>query len=162
MFNLSLREGFFPDSWKSLFITPIFKNGDKRDISNYRGIAILSTIPKLFEKLVTDKLFESLRTHIHPNQHGFVSGKSTVTNLVQYTSFIRCQLAKNYQIDAIYTDFSKAFEKVDHKLLALKLERYGIKGRVLNWIVSYLSNRQQIVKFQDLKSRPINVTSSVP
>lgn len=162
LFNLSLKSGIFPNFWKASFITPIFKNGNKRDVSNYRGIAILSTIPKLFEKLIVEKMYGFLKGSIDQNQHGFEAGKSTVTNLVQYTTFLRKNLEKKHHIDAIYTDFSKAFDKVDHKLLILKLYKYGIRGSLLKWIESYLTERIQIVRFNNAQSEPIKVTSSVP
>ena len=65
-------------------------------------------------------------------------------------------------MDAVYTDFSKAFDKVDHNILACKLEIHGIRGNLLKWIKSYLSNREQIVRIKNSRSKSIKVTSSVP
>ena len=87
LFNLSLRTGSFPDTWKFSFITPIFKRGTKANVANYRGIAILSAIPKLFESLVVKKLVDSVKHLINPNHHGFETGKLTVTNLVEYAQW---------------------------------------------------------------------------
>ena len=99
---------------------------------------------------------------IHSSKHGFESGKSTLTNLAVHTSFLRSNMAKHLQIDSIYTDFSKAFDKVDHALLLFKLERYGIRGKLLEWFKSYLSDRTQRVKFKNELSDPIVVKSGVP
>ena len=71
-------------------------------------------------------------------------------------------MARGLQIDSIYTDFSKAFDKVDHELLIFKLEKYGIRGSLLEWIKSFLTDRTQRIKFQSKLSEPINVTSGVP
>ena len=71
-------------------------------------------------------------------------------------------MAKRRQIDAIYTDFQKAFDRVDHKLLIFKLKKIGIEGNILDWISSYLTNRTQVVKFKNSFSEEINVISGVP
>ena len=68
----------------------------------------------------------------------------------------------NTQVDAIYTDFSKAFDKVDHNLLLLKLQKMGIRDKVLNWIKTYLSRRTQNISINDIVSTSFNVTSGVP
>lgn len=162
LFNQSLLSGKFPKSWRTSFLIPIFKSGDKSNINNYRGVAILSAVPKLFEKLVTDKLYEAIISHIDVNQHGFVKGRSTTTNLTYYTSYILLNMERGNQIDSIYTDFSKAFDRVDHNLLIFKLERLGIKGALLNWVRSYLSDRKQFVRYAGVISNEILVTSGVP
>jgi hypothetical protein len=162
IFNLSLTTGIFPSKWKNSFLVPIFKAGKRTDIGNYRGVAILSCFAKLFEVLVYSRLFFSVKSVITPSQHGFVSGRSTVTNLIEFTSFILNHLEDGIQIDAIYTDFSKAFDKINHRLLLRKLSRLGFGGSFLKWIASYLSDRKQYVKTCGCKSRLISVKSGVP
>ena len=134
----------------------------KIHISNYRGIAILSAIPKLFKKLITDFLYLSTKANISIFQHGFLKGRSTTTNLVTYSNYILEKLEDGFQIDSVYTDFSKAFDKVDHGLLIYKLKRLGIKGNLITWLESYLTDRTQLVRFNGFISRPIKVSSSVP
>lgn len=162
IFNESLKQGIFPNVWKYSYIIPIFKSGDKQLITNYRGIAIQSVFPKLFEKIVTGKLSDKLRKFINPNQHRFDSGKSTTNNLVQFTPFLRREMSSGARIDTIYTDVSKAFDKVHHSLLVAKLHKYGIRGPLLLWLESYLTKRKQTFKFVNTFSRDIDVTSSVP
>jgi len=162
IFNKSLCEGYFPITWRSSNIIPIFKSGDRTIIENYRGIAKLSVIPKLFEKMVTDQIMQFLSNEIAPEQHGFRKGFSTTTNLVSYTSDLLYAMKNNIQVDAIYTDFSKAFDKVDHGLLIMKLNKMGIRNKLLQWIKSYLSKRTQKVKINGISSSIINVTSGVP
>lgn len=162
IFNKSLEKGVFPQFWKKALITPIFKSGFKDDVENYRGISILSVFSKIFEKAVCNFIKPQISHLIDVSQHGFENGRSTVTNLAEYTSFLRSSLSKKQQIDSIYTDFSKAFDKVDHKLLIFKLRKYGFCGPILNWLESYLSNRVQVVKFEDVVSEEVLVTSGVP
>lgn len=162
LFNRSLQDGIFPDKWKHGYITPIFKSGDRGNISNYRAVCILSPICKTFEKIVTANLEASIGSKITKYQHGFGSGKSTVTNLVHYSTSLRQNLAEGLQVDSLYTDFSKAFDVVDHQLLLKKLFRYGIRGSLLSWLESYLMNRQQYIKLQGKFSSALKVTSGIP
>jgi hypothetical protein len=88
VFNLSLSAVVFPAIWKESFVVPLFKSGDKRDVSCYRRISILSAIPKLFEEMVCDRITPVVRSVISDAQHVFVKGHSTVSNLVQFMSEI--------------------------------------------------------------------------
>jgi hypothetical protein len=162
VFNRSLATGTFPSLWKMSFLTPIFKSGSKSDINNYRGIAKLSSIPKLFEKLVCDKLLDVIPPQYHEQQHGFVKNRSITSNIMIYINFIYKAFERKEQVDAAYTDFSKAFDTVNHRILIKKLESLGFSGNILNWIASYLTDRTQIVRFLDNLSEPVQVTSGVP
>lgn len=158
LFNSSLQSGVFPTIWKNSYLVPIFKNGSRSQCKNYRGIAILSAIPKLFEQIVHKYLEGELGHFIHKAQHGFRSGCSTTTNLVQFVNFVL--EAMPGQVDAIYTDL--AFDKVDHKLLLQKLNVMGVGGTLLKWLESYLTNRSLSVRIGAVTSRPIHACSGVP
>lgn len=162
IFNKSLSLGIFPSLWKSSYLIPIYKNGDKCNVANYRGIAILSSIPKLFEKIICDKMSSIINPLLNDQQHGFRKGRSTTTNLMLFTSYLLCNMEKGHQIDAVYTDFSKAFDRVNHSILISKLRKLGIAGPMLSWLTSYLSNRTQYVKFQGHISSEISASSGVP
>lgn len=161
IFNHSLSTGSFPSEWKKTFLIPIFKDGTRNDAKNYRGVATLSALPKLFEKLIHQQLLDIVPDHLNVEQHGFIKGRSTTTNLVMFSSFLLNSMESNSQIDTVYTDFSKAFDRVQHSILFGKLEQIGFSGNALNWIKSYLTNRKQRVKFVGLLSDEINVTSGV-
>lgn len=162
LFNTSLTAGKFPDVWKKSYVTPIHKSGDRSDCSNYRSISILSAIPKLFEKLVTNHLDGEIGHFIHSSQHGFRPGLSTATNLTIYVDDVLNGMNRCGQVDAIYTDFAKAFDRVNHKLLIRKLQLLGIDGSLLRWLNSYLTNRGQIIRIGGAESREINTPSGVP
>jgi hypothetical protein len=81
-------------------------------VSNYRGIAILSVVGKLFELLVYRHMYEDLKSQLADCQHGFVKNRSTVSNLLEYSSFVLKSIEDGCQVDSIDTDFSKAFDKV--------------------------------------------------
>lgn len=162
LFNKSLSEGLFPKIWKSSFITPIFKSGSRSDVKNYRPISILSTIPKLFESIVTPTIYNFVNPNLIDEQYGFRQHRSTVSNLLSFQHFTLEKLGQGLQVNTIYTDFSKAFDSVNHNILVEKLKSFGIHGSLLRWLQSYLSQRTQNVKFKSYVSRDINVTSGVP
>jgi Reverse transcriptase (RNA-dependent DNA polymerase) len=162
IFNRSLATSVFPEKWKLSFVTPIFKNGKRNDVSNYRGIAILSAVAKLFELLICRSMYEDLKGLLSENQHGFVKGRSTVSNLVEYSSFILKSMEKGLQVDSVYTDFSKAFDKVRHCLLCPKLAASPIEPARCELMRSYLSGRIQRVRIGGCVSSEIKVTSGVP
>ena len=132
IFNKSLSSGTFPSIWKKSKVVPIYKNGNKNDVANYRPISILSAIPKFFEHLVVPFLSSAFDSHFAPEQHGFVDNKSTVSNLATISHYISSVMDSGGQVDVIYTDFAKAFDKVPHKVLLNKLHDYGISGPFLN------------------------------
>lgn len=162
IFNDSLYVGVFPSRWKESFIIPLHKSGNRRSVDNYRGIAKLSVIPKLFEKIVTNRLIHMLGNFISPLQHGFVRGRSTTTNLLELTGHVFNGFSNGCQTDVIYTDFSKAFDTISHELLLYKLDAFGFPPGLLSWISSYLKDRTQRVLFRNHTSRKIFVTSGVP
>lgn len=162
MFNISLTTGSFPKFWKHSFLKPIHKSGPKDDVKNYRAICNQSEIPKLFDCLITKKLSWDTKNVNNSQQHGFSQGKSTCTNLVLYENFILNAFESRLQVDSIYTDFSKAFDRVNHRLLIGKLSALGINSSLLNWINSYLQDRIQYVKYGSTVSSAISVTSGVP
>lgn len=163
LFNTSLRTGIFPTIWKTAHVVPIFKSGDKACCSNYRPISILSCLGKLFESIVYDTLYYHIHPHISPKQHGFVRNRSTTSNLLEYKNYICRSFDKKLQVDCIYTDFAKAFDKVNHNILISKLSLYyGIHGSLLRWLKSYLSNRSQLVSIKGFLSSPKCITSGVP
>ena len=100
-------------------------------------------------------------------QHGFVRGRSTLTNLLIYNEFIINTFADCMQVDLVYNicdimDFSKAFGSVQYSLLVAKLSNLSVRGIFLKWIQSYLSGRKQIVRLNGALSKPTSVTTGIP
>ena len=95
-------------------------------------------------------------------QHGFLRGRSTVTQLLEVYHNIIETVASGREVDIIYLDLSKAFDKVPHSLLLLKLNSYGISGSLLSWFSSYLTDRYQRVVLDGVYSDWLPITSGVP
>ena len=162
IFNKSINEGDFPDAWKIARIVPVHKKGSKKKIENYRPISILNVFGKVFEKAVYDSIYSLIANSVPLEQHGFLKRRSTTTNLTLFTKYVLAEVEKGHQVDVIYTDFEKAFDRVDHVILLAKLSKLGIHGDLLRWIKSYLTNRSQVVVLGGHKSNYCNVPSGVP
>lgn len=141
LFSLSLNSGIFPCKWKLSYVFPLWKSGNKSEVNNYRAISKLSALPKLLDKLVELKISVLFKNILVDEQHGFRKMKSTETNLIVFYSHLIDVVKSGGRVDAIYTDFRKAFDSVDHGILMLKLKKLGISDPLLSWFSSYLSNR---------------------
>ena len=164
LFNLSMRDGIFPDQFKIAKITPIFKKDNKQELKNYRPISVLPCLSKILEKLIHDRLTDFLTNHqvISETQHGFRKQKSTTSAILQLTDNILNSFDQEQFTIALFLDLSKAFETVDHHILLNKLEHYGIRETSLKWFESYLKNRKQIVKYKTQISSLQEISLSVP
>lgn len=160
--NLSIKTSTFPKLWQRTRVSPIFKKGAKAEINNYRPISILSNFAKVFENFLYHHLYNNLQSLISPHQHGFVRGRSTVSNLVNITQFICQELDRRGQVDVIYTDFSSAFDSIDHGVLLQKLCCLGLTTSLLKLIESYLCNRSNYVHYNGFKSFEFFPSSGVP
>ena len=110
-------------------------------MENYRPIANLAPIPKLFELLIYDVIYSQCANLIIPNQHGFLKGKSTLTNLIETTSSLTESMEAGSQTDVIYTDLSKAFDILPHEIILFKLEKLKFPLYFINWVRTYLKDR---------------------
>ena len=164
IFSKSLQTGCVPKLWKQGRISAIFKKGDKADPGNYRPVSLTSIVCKVFEKLVREHLLEHLTKNslISNKQFGFLPGRSTTLQLLKVIDEWTQILDEGGQIDAIYMDFMKAFDKVPHNRLNSKLHSYMFDPKVLEWIKSFLENRKQEVCVNGEHSSSRDVTSGIP
>ena len=164
IFNISLSTSKLPSTWKTALITPIFKKGLPSDPSNYRPISLTSSACKLLESSIKDHLTDHLICNnlISKHQFGFLSKRSTVTQLLECCNAWQSNLSLKQQTEVVYLDFAKAFDSVSHPKLLHKLECYGITGLTLKWIGDFLTNRTQAVKVGSSISSYTSVSSGVP
>ncbi|XP_046662845.1 uncharacterized protein LOC124355732 [Homalodisca vitripennis] len=161
-FNMLMAAGIFPSNLKLGYIVPIFKSGSPADVKNYRPVVIQSSIAKIFESLVLKRLSFHLKGVICAEQHGFMKGRSTTTNLLTFQDHILTAFSESHQVDSTYTDFSKAFDRVSHEHLVAKLEAIGLSGSLLMWLKSYLRDRSLRVRVAGCLSKPFSAISGVP
>lgn len=164
IFNKSLCQCKYPSGWKIANVTAIFKKGDTSLPSNYRPISLISCVGKVMERVIYKHVYNHLQKHklIYEYQSGFLPKNSTVHQLIELYNSIVNALEKKEISCFVFCDFSKAFDKVWHKGLLLKIESYGIKGNLHKWFDSYLQNRKQRVVMKDSLSSFSTVQAGVP
>jgi len=145
IFNRIIETGVFPDQWKTSKVLPLFKKDDRKDMSNYRPISILSSISKLFEKILYNQLYAYFEDNnqLNKNQSGFRARHSTMTALIDATNHWLMNIDKGDITSVVFLDIAKAFDCIDHNILLHKLSLYGIKNNELKLLKSYLSDRTQ-------------------
>ena len=148
LYNKSLETGSLPSEWKTAEVTAIFKKGTKTDPSNYRPVSLTCIVCKILEQFIRDAIVNHMTDFklYSDCQHGFRSGRSCMTQLVEvmddFTKFIEQKEA----FDVIYLDFRKAFDSVPQQRLLLKLASYGITGNILLWVEDFSTGRKQKVR----------------
>ena len=160
----SLDEGFIPNSYKLANITPIHKGGVKTKPEQYRPVSLTSHIMKVFERVLKNHILQHLIKNnlINEQQHGFVPGRSCQSQLLVHFKDIYEALEEGVQVDTVFLDFSKAFDKVNHSILLKKVAEHGIKGKIGSWIREFLMNRKFTVIANGHKSEQEDVMSGVP
>ena len=164
LWRASLNEGRLPSALKLSRVAPVHKGGDRCEPGNYRPISLTSHISKIFERIVVAKLINYLNecSLFNRNQHGFRSGRSCLSQLLEHHQRILANLEAGIDTDVVYLDFAKAFDKVDYGVLIGKLRSMGISGRLLRWLSSFLNDRKQMVSVQGHLSTKDDVISGVP
>lgn len=162
IFKHSISQMKYPEAFKISHITPIHKSGNIENVENYRPISIISSIAKIFDKLLFKHLISKVAHLISVFQHGFTAEKSTETNLIEYVEYLIDKMKNGGQVDSIYMDLAKAFDKIDHNILMRKLQTFPISPCLIQLLKTYLENRKQFVCLYGEKSECITPGSSVP
>ena len=164
LINTSLRLGQYPSAWKLANFLPLFKKDDRHLKTNYRPVSLLSCLSKICEKVVFIHLYSFLDTigFFYRFQSGFRPGDSTVMQLVYIVHEMYEVLEKGIEIRVVFLDISKAFDRVWHRDLLVKLRSIGLEGNMMNWFASHLSNRKQRVVIEGVHSDWRNIVESVP
>ena len=164
LFNKSMQDMEIPQDWRSANITAIHKKGSKIVAGNYRPVSLTSVVCKVLETLIRDALVNYFQKNnlFSSRQFGFISGRSTVLQLLRVLDEWTTALDEGHCVDVVYCDFMKAFDKVSHTRVIDKLQYYGIRNPVLGWIKSFLRNRHQRVIINGETSDWKEVLSGVP
>ena len=162
IFRKSLDSGRIPSDWLKANVIPIHKSNNKENVENYRPVSLLCIVSKICERIIHNKIYPYIFSQLSNTQHGFIKGRSTCSQMLNFIHEIGNSLDNSEQTDIIYLDFSKAFDSVSHACLLHKLELFGISGELLMWFKSYLSNRFQRVVVNGGTSEWLPVHSGVP
>ena len=139
LFLASLHQGRVPSDWKKALVCPVFKKGDRKNPSNYRPVSLTCICSKVMEHIIYSEIMTHLETHniLSDMQFGFRKRRSAELQLLQTIHDLAFDLNRKSQTDVILLDFSKAFDRVSHHHLITKLEYYGIRNNILNWVASF-------------------------
>ena len=162
--NQSLVTGIFPDKLKIAKVLPLFKKDDHTLMDNYHPISLLTSISKLFEKVVFSQLYDYFRNNdlYYDSQYGFLKNHSTEYAAMELTDKVLKDIDERNISLAIFMDLSKAFDTLDHSILMNKLAYYGIHGAALRWFTSYLTGRSQYVEIDGVSSNILLLSTGVP
>ena len=162
--NQSFMSGIFPEQLKIAKVIPIFKKGDASIFSNYRPISILPAISKVFEKIMSNQLHKHFKINklYCDSQYGFRENHSTEFASLELINRILLAMDKGEIPFSIFIDLSKAFDTLDHDILLFKLRYYGLENIALKLFHSYLSNRKQYIKLEDVVSKVSPISTGVP
>ena len=144
IFNKSLTEGHFSDLMKLADAVPIHKSKEKFLKTNYRPISLLITMSKLLEKIIYKRTYSFVNSteQLYQSQYGFRAQHSCENAIGELVGEIVKRHEHKKHTAAVFLDLSKPFETLCHKILLIKLEKYGIRGTSLNWFKSYLQQRK--------------------
>jgi hypothetical protein len=163
VFNTSLESGVFPEKLKQCRVIPIFKSGSHLECDNYRPISLLSSISKVLEKIVADKLLYHLQSNdlLYTHQYGFIPNRSAEHNLLQIINYVSSALNDGNFCIGVFLDLKKAFDVCSHSILLKKLSKMGVTGVSHRWFSNYLSGRSQKVEINGKLSDSLGLDISV-
>jgi hypothetical protein len=159
--TLILLTSKYPTQWKMSRVKPIPKSKDSSKAENYRPVAILSCLSKIIEFILHHKISLQISPHLTDCQHGFRARRSVNSNLLSLTDSISRYLDQGSQVDVVYFDFQKAFDRVDNDILLEKLTTIGFTPKLLRLIADYLRDRQQFVRHGCYISPPYHTRSGL-
>ena len=165
LYNISLSSKIIPGEWKLARITPIYKgSGDVHRETNYRPISVLSHVAKIFERNVHEQIVNYLEHHcfITPYQSAYLKKHSTVTCLHRVIDDMCENIDDGLVCGVCFLDIEKCFDTIDHDILLQKLKWYGIDGHELDWFKSYLYDRKQCVRVDNITSDVTSCPIGVP
>ena len=163
-FNISLNRGSLPCIWKMAHVKPIEKPGRTLELKHLRPVSLTSAPCRLMETIISDKIVLHLENNnlLCNLQHGFTPRHSTLTQQLCFLNKVTIMKNNKDPCIAAYIDFTKAFDKISHNKLILVLNHFKINYKVITWIKSLLSERQQQTIVDGILSSSKSVTSGVP
>ena len=147
-------------------MVPIHKGKSRGDHVNYRPMALTPNLIKLFENILKKHIVASMEENniFNPGQHGFRLGRSCLSQLIAHYDHITRLLesGQHINVDVIYIDFAKAFDKVDYLVTMKQLKGMDISGNLRRWVHAFLTNRKQAVDVNGTTSMSSGVKYGVP
>ena len=163
-FNKCILEKTYPTCFEVAKVIPLHKKGDESDPAIYRPISLLSSLGKLFEKLLHKRMVKFCEKEkiLTSTQYGFRSKRSCVDAISTVTEYIRTEIDRKSIGQICFIDLQKAFDTLDHNILLNKIEKYGFRGPIYHIVKNYLDNRWQFVASDCSISSKRRICTGVP
>nr|CAH7713322.1 unnamed protein product [Callosobruchus chinensis] len=164
LINNVIATGIFPNELKTSKISPVFKEGSKKDVDNYRPISVLSIFSKIVEKLMKKRMLQYISDthHVDEYQYGFLRNSSTLSTAVDFINEVSKTLDNRMIAVVVYIDLKKAFDVVSFDILVNKLKKIGFTGEMLNLIRTFIEGRKQFVSLDNVASEIKSNSYGVP
>jgi hypothetical protein len=163
--NACLKLNYFPKAWKHAKVIPIPKPGKpSNEVSSYRPISLLSTMSKILERVLLNRINEHLEdNNIIPNQQcGFRTGRSTSHQLIKVIKEAKQNINRKKSTGMIFLDVEKAFDRVWHNGLLYKMIKLGFSLPLIKIVRSFLSERTFSVFIKGQFSETKEIKYGVP
>ena len=156
IFNTILNEGICPKDWEDCIVVPIFKKGDPSDPSNYRGIALINTLQKLFAKIIARRL-QNLNENfpiLRREQVGFIKSEECAGQAACLLESLQRRKFRGKDTLVCFLDLKKAYDMVPHKRLIAKLKSKKLGPKIVKVIESfYLNTRMRVKVGEDISEQ---------
>ena len=163
LFNRIMSYGIIPDDWANIITIMLHKKGDPQNPDNYRPIALVNAVTKLFTQILYQRVLKWCNKNdaIPEFQSGFRAGRGCLDNIFTLNSIIQLQLQKKGKLFAFFVDFKRAFPSINHALLWQKLARKGLSSKIINILISLYSKAKMSIKIGDQISMSVNISEGV-
>jgi len=152
LINFCILNRSLPSEWKQARLTPVFKRGVDTDKTDYRPVSILTSLSKVFEKVIYDQTWIAFHNVLSSNLSGIMKTHSCCTVLLKMTEDWRNSVDNKEAVAAVAVDLSKALDAINYSLLLAKLKAYGFSTHVLELMSTYLLGHQQCVRLDGVCS----------
>ena len=154
IYNGIVQTGQWPDSWKVEFGLPLKKTANPLNEDQIRIISLTPSFSKVFERFVISWLMDYLQQHLDWWQYGGQKGTSVTHYLIDFINFISYNqdLRNMHAVLAVIIDFSKAFNRINHAKVIVRLSDWGVPGWLLKILVSYPTDRSMIIRYKGVQS----------
>lgn len=161
LFQKCLNGENIPEEWRTSYITTIHKKGSKDICDNYRGIAVLSSISRVYGKLVKRRIEDEYRDIEAEEQAGFRAGRSTTDHLFTITQIIEKKLARNQEVHLLFVDLKKAYDSIPQIKLWEALEKTNVNVTLIRAVQELYKNNTSKIKQGHAMSKGFNINKGL-